>query len=373
VGRTAQYITLPMGTVISTIPLKISQKREEIGLSPDISLDQQDNFFQNLTWETAKAVLVKSPMPGRLVHMNVRQGQRVLAGDPVATIECMKMYMNIVAESHGEIRDVFFRAGDMVGNASDLIRLLPTSPDWEGITQEKILENKDFLISLFPWAAKAVSKSLRKPFSNRARNRPPSKIFEDKNYLVLLYPWVTKPLLAPSSNPPPHKGVKSDMLTTLWASENNQQAFIPPAALPPSTQNSVTHDSDQHHKARRGNAKITYENIEKQPSIWQGSKASFQQQELGRDEFKDASGISAVAWVHWFCGLVVLSKLVLALKSLSCHLLMRVRLKKYAFIVSAFPKTAYLYANNCNNYPLVKNKTAHNRNRRYFARWKVAS
>ena len=68
VGNTAHYITLPMGTPLVTIPIKISQKRVEVGLSPEISPDDQGEFFQNFPWETAKAIFIKSPIPGRVVH-----------------------------------------------------------------------------------------------------------------------------------------------------------------------------------------------------------------------------------------------------------------------------------------------------------------
>jgi len=371
VGKTVHHITLPKGTSFSEIPLQISKKREEIGLSSNIPQDEQSGFFQNLTWETAKAVLVKSPTPGRVVHINVRQGQRIMAGDFLGTLECMKMYINISAGSHGEIRDIFFQVGDIVNYGSDLIRILPTSPDWEGIGQEKILENKDFLILLFPWATRTPPKGIAQKRTWKSMRQP--EILNGKDYMVFLYPWMVNTPPTPANPPPPHKGAKSNFLSTFSGNENNQQALPPPKAIPSGIQNSMMDHSDQNHKISRNNTKSTYEKAGRHSSIWQGKSAPFHQQGMHRDEFKDTSGISTAACIQWFCGLVVLSKLAFALKLLCCNLLRRVRLKKYAFIVSTFPKTAYLYIGDCNKYQTVKNKRAPNRNRRYFVKWRAAS
>ena len=61
-NRTIHYITLPRGTPLSEIPRKISQRREEVGLSPDIPRDQQDEFFQGVPWKIAKDIFLKSPL-----------------------------------------------------------------------------------------------------------------------------------------------------------------------------------------------------------------------------------------------------------------------------------------------------------------------
>lgn len=374
VGRMVHYITLPMGTPLSTIPLKISQKRKEVGLPPDISPDEQNEFLQSFTWETAKAVLIKFPIPGRVIHMNVHQGQRVMARDSVCTIECMKMYMDIVAGSQGEIRDIFFQTGDIVGHESDLMSLLPASPNWEGIDQEKILDNKDFLISLFPWATRTplTPPQTLPPSREWGDIRQPTILDSGKDYMVFLYPWMAGTPPLPSNAPPPQKGIKSNVFNAFSGSGNNQQALTPPKTLPSSIQNPMMDYSDQSHKISMGNGQTTHERAEKNPFIWQESKVSFQQKNQ-RDEFKDTSGISITACIQWVCGLVILSKLAFALKLLCCNLLRRVRLKKYSCIVSAFPRTAYLYVSDCNQYMAVKNKAARNRNRRYFVRWKIAS
>jgi biotin carboxyl carrier protein len=368
VGKTAHYITLPMGTPLSAIPFKISQKRTEIGLSPEIFPHEQGEFFQNLPWETAKAILIKSPITGYVVRVYVQQGQLVMAGDLVCTLEIMKMHMNISAGTHGEVRDIFFKTGDMVDPGSNLISLLPASPDWERIDQEKILDNQDVLMSLFPWATKITSKpSKTLSPNNESGSLPPSKIFDNTNYLILLSPWMAEYPHMPSYTTPPHKSLQKDMLTALHTNEYSQQILTSPETLSPKIKKLIINHSDQNHKVSMDNAHTTFEVAEKPPSTWQREKASIYHQEIPKEKLLNTSGIST--WIQWLCGLAILSKLASFLQSLSCNLWRRVRFN----VITIFPRTAYLCVNNFNKYLIIKNKTAHNRNRRYFVKWKVAS
>lgn len=370
IGNTAHYLTLPMGMPLIAIPLKISQKREELGLSADISPHEQSGFFQNVPWETAKAIFIKSPIPGYVVHMNVRQGQRIMAGDSVYTLESMKMHINISAGTHGEIRDIFFQAGDTVDNQSNLISLLPTSPNWENIEQEKIMENRDFLMSLFPWAAKIAFKPSKTPSSNREwENRRTSTIFDNADHPVLLWPWRAEFPLKPSNNPLPHKGSRSNILTASPINAPGQQMLTLSEFFSSAMQNLIINHFDRSHKLGMGNTRTTSEMEEKQPSMGQREKAYISYQAVQKDEFKNTSGISTFSWVQWLCGLVILSKLASLLQSLSYNLWRRIGFN----IISAFPTTAYLCVSNCNNYVIIKNITAYNRNCRYFVKWRIAS
>jgi len=62
--------------------------------------------------DTSKMVL--SPMPGLVVSIDVREGQEVRAGEPVAIIEAMKMQNIIRAERDGVVKAVSASAGDSV-------------------------------------------------------------------------------------------------------------------------------------------------------------------------------------------------------------------------------------------------------------------
>ena len=384
VGNTIHYITLAKGTPFSKIPHKISQKRTEIGLSPDIPHAEQKDFFQNLPWKTAKATFLKSPLPGRVIHVNAQPGQIIMAGERICTIECMKMYLEIRADhtgienAHGEVRNIFFEPGDIVENGSDLVSFVSSHPDWENIDQGKILQNKDFLIFLFSWGAKHPPPPTHTAPPNRRGKAHYAPLLEDKHVMILLYPWMTGNSPMPPNISPPTKGPKSNAWNRFFGKDNSLPTLKKPspqnsisgiAASPLATYQSNKEDNNQ------SNSKITQP--KKYTSIEQSTAPSLHQKELEDKEpqgaeFKDISGVSTFVWVSWLCGLVILNKLALALKSLNSNLLKRIRLRKYAFIVSAFPRTAYVCTTNCNTYLLIKKQTATNTNRKYIIKWRVA-
>lgn len=384
IGNTVHYITFTKGTPLSEIPHKISQKRKEIGLSADIPHAEQKDFFQNLTWKTAKATFLKSPLPGRVIHMSAQPGQMIMAGERICTIECMKMYLEIRADhagienARGEVRNIFFEPGDIVENGSDLVSFVSSNPDWEDIDQEKILQNKDFLIFLFSWGTKHPPPPAHTPPPNRRGKAHYAPLLEDKHVMILLYPWMTGASPMPPNIPPTTKGPKSNAWNRFFGKDNSL-----PGLKKPSSQNSmsgiavpplITYQSNNDDNSQ-SNTEIT--KPKKHLLIEQSTAPSLYQKELEDKEsqgtkFKDTSGASIFVWVSWLCGLVILNKLALALKSLNSNLLKRIRLRKYAFIVSAFPRTAHIYTTDCNTYPFIKKQTATNTNRKYIIKWRVA-
>ena len=63
---------------------------------------------------------VAAPMPGMIVTVAVKAGQAVKAGDPLLSIEAMKMETQIRAERDGAVKAVHVRPGDTVA-ARDLL------------------------------------------------------------------------------------------------------------------------------------------------------------------------------------------------------------------------------------------------------------
>jgi propionyl-CoA carboxylase alpha chain len=53
-----------------------------------------------------------SPMPGLLVDVAVRPGQKVMAGERLAVVEAMKMENILTATQDGEVREVLARRGE---------------------------------------------------------------------------------------------------------------------------------------------------------------------------------------------------------------------------------------------------------------------
>ena len=69
---------------------------------------------------------VVAPMPGQVIAVHVRPGATVEAGDPVVTLEAMKMEHVVVAGMHGRIGTVEVAAGDQVVRGQGLATIEPS-------------------------------------------------------------------------------------------------------------------------------------------------------------------------------------------------------------------------------------------------------
>ena len=68
---------------------------------------------------------VVAPMPGAVVAIHVADGDVVAAGDPIVTLEAMKMEHVVAASGAGTIRDLDLRVGDQVVRGRPLARIEP--------------------------------------------------------------------------------------------------------------------------------------------------------------------------------------------------------------------------------------------------------
>lgn len=64
-----------------------------------------------------------SPMPGKVVKINVKEGDEVNEGMIMMVVEAMKMENNIVAAGKAKVKQVFVEEGQMVDNKMQLIEL----------------------------------------------------------------------------------------------------------------------------------------------------------------------------------------------------------------------------------------------------------
>ena len=64
-----------------------------------------------------------SSMPGKIVKVFVRQGDKVKVGDELVIIESMKMENSVAAHKTGVVKDVFVSSGQMVEKNEQLIQL----------------------------------------------------------------------------------------------------------------------------------------------------------------------------------------------------------------------------------------------------------
>src|SRR3546814_18541722 len=62
-------------------------------------------------------------MPGKIIAISVKAGDRVKAGDTLLVMEAMKMEHTILAPAGGTIEEVFFAVRDQVADGVELIAL----------------------------------------------------------------------------------------------------------------------------------------------------------------------------------------------------------------------------------------------------------
>ncbi|MBY0293696.1 MAG: biotin/lipoyl-binding protein [Alphaproteobacteria bacterium] len=210
--NTLNHAQLPKGTPLNEISSKISQRREEIGLPPVISLEQQNDFFHDFSWQMAKKSIVKSPFPARVTKIYVHEGQQIEKGELLCKIECMKMECALRSPFSGETTDIFLKEQDNVQYDSPLIGLFPTSPEWEEVDREHIFDNKDLLVLCFPWA-------MSPPVEPHAPDDfPPDGGEENESWSVLSADSEPKPVEPSEKEPPsplPALPGEENLVTTL--------------------------------------------------------------------------------------------------------------------------------------------------------------
>ena len=62
-----------------------------------------------------------SPMPGKVIKINVKQGSKVKAGDVLIVVEAMKMENNLKASKDAVIESINTKVGEMVEVTKPLI------------------------------------------------------------------------------------------------------------------------------------------------------------------------------------------------------------------------------------------------------------
>lgn len=73
--------------------------------------------------ETQEGGSLKSPMPGQVVAFRVNVGDSVKKGQALAVIEAMKIEHTISAPSDGVVAELLFKAGDLVADGDELLKL----------------------------------------------------------------------------------------------------------------------------------------------------------------------------------------------------------------------------------------------------------
>jgi|ETNmetMinimDraft_26_1059896.scaffolds.fasta_scaffold61395_1 biotin carboxyl carrier protein len=71
--------------------------------------------------------VVYPPMPGRVIAINVSEGDRVNIGSPILILEAMKMQNELCSKWNGEVREIKVTVGDMV-ESGDVLMVIGNKP-----------------------------------------------------------------------------------------------------------------------------------------------------------------------------------------------------------------------------------------------------
>lgn len=66
---------------------------------------------------------INAPLPGVVIKINAKVGDKVSTGDTILILEAMKMENNITADSNGTIKAILCKEGDQVQSGQALVEL----------------------------------------------------------------------------------------------------------------------------------------------------------------------------------------------------------------------------------------------------------
>jgi len=88
--------------------------------------DELDTLINELglTSKTAhKENEVKAPMPGLIVSVEIKEGQKVKEGDNLLVLEAMKMESTFISPKEGIVQSISVKKGDTVAKGQLLVRI----------------------------------------------------------------------------------------------------------------------------------------------------------------------------------------------------------------------------------------------------------
>ena len=102
--------------------IKVYHEKEvyEIETKQDLNKELFDDYEDAECSSSGKDV-VKAPLPGTIVGVNVKKGDKVKDGDSLVKLVAMKMENDIIAEKCGIVRDVKVKKNDNVNKGDILV------------------------------------------------------------------------------------------------------------------------------------------------------------------------------------------------------------------------------------------------------------
>ena len=80
-------------------------------------------FKERRAWAPPEPDKMRARIPGTILKVYVKEGQKVLRGDPVLVLEAMKMANDLASPSDGTVKAVHVKEGDTVPKGELLVEL----------------------------------------------------------------------------------------------------------------------------------------------------------------------------------------------------------------------------------------------------------
>lgn len=98
------------------------------GLEEIMERTEEEFGFGELAYEEGVAVRedvvdVRSPLPGVISNIVVKEGDRVKRGEPMLYVESMKMLNEVVAPRDGVVKEILKKEGDVVNIGDVILRI----------------------------------------------------------------------------------------------------------------------------------------------------------------------------------------------------------------------------------------------------------
>lgn len=81
------------------------------------------NGSENIVKEKTSGDFITSPLPGKIISVNVKAGQKIKKGDLLLVIEAMKMENEVFASHESSVKEIYVKAGDLVETNQKLIKM----------------------------------------------------------------------------------------------------------------------------------------------------------------------------------------------------------------------------------------------------------
>ena len=108
---------VPASSALGTFDVSIGGKQVRIRVLDELAAMAQQMHAPPVQG----SVVLRSPMPGLVIDVRVRPGDRVRAGSPLVVIEAMKMQNELASEVTGTVREVQAQLNQAVESGAVLV------------------------------------------------------------------------------------------------------------------------------------------------------------------------------------------------------------------------------------------------------------